>query len=308
MTQGGRATGPLGLRKLLAEAAILGLLALWGCSGLFLHPQREHLPNPRLAGVDREDVWIRAPDGVLLHGWVLRPAVTALGTCVFFHGNAENMSTHVNAVLWLVDAGYQVVAVDYRGFGHSGGRADLAGTHADALATLDWVFAQAVVDLERVFVLGQSLGGAVAVYAVANSPHRERVRLLIADSAPAGYRRIAREKLAALIVTWPFQYPLSLAFDDRYSAERWIGKVGPVPALILHGGLDRIVPVRHARLLHDLAPDPKGLWIVQDVGHIQALAHAPLRERLLGLLPDLLRGALPPEADGRPSTMEAESP
>lgn len=259
-------------------------------------------------GADREDLWIPTPDGVLLHGWLLRPAAKALGTCVFFHGNAENVSTHANAVLWLMEAGYQVVAVDYRGFGHSGGEADLAGTHADALATLDWVFSAPGVDPDRVFVLGQSLGGAVAVYAVARSPHRERVRLLIVDSAPAGYRRIAREKIACLIITWPFQHLLALGFDDRLSAERWIGKVAPVPVLILHGGLDRIVPVRHARRLHDLAPDPKGLWIVQDVGHIQALAHAPLRERLLGLLPDLLRGVLPPEADRRPSTMEAESP
>ncbi|MEW6489738.1 MAG: alpha/beta fold hydrolase [Thermodesulfobacteriota bacterium] len=266
------------------------------------------MPNPRLAGVEREDAWIPAPDGVLLHGWVLRPAAPPRGTCVFFHGNAENVSTHVNAILWLVEAGYQVVAVDYRGFGRSGGEADLAGTHADALATLAWVFQRADVDPDRVFVLGQSLGGAVAVYAVARSPHRKRVRLLIVDSAPAGYRRIAREKIARLILTWPFQHLLALGFDDRHSAERWIGKVSPVPVLLLHGGRDRIVPVRHARLLHELAPDPKGLWIVQDAGHIQALAHPPLREHLLEVLPDLLRGVVPPEAGERPSKRGAESP
>ncbi len=287
---GGPRRGPAQFPHPGLLGVVLGLLAACGCSGLFLHPQREHVPNPRLAGVEREDVWIPTPDGVRLHGWLLRPRRAALGTCVFFHGNAENVSTHVNSVLWLVEAGHQVVAVDYRGFGHSGGKADLAGAHRDALATLDWVFSAAGVETDRVFVLGQSLGGAAAIYAVARSAHRERVRLLIADSAPAGYRRIAREKISRLIITWPFQYPLSLGIDDRHSAERWIGKVGPVPVLVLHGGVDRIVPVRHARLLHELAPDPKGLWIVRDAGHIQALANPPLRRQLLDVLPGLLSG------------------
>jgi pimeloyl-ACP methyl ester carboxylesterase len=258
--------------------------------------------------VQRGDLWIPAPDQVVLHGWFLRPKGAPLGTAVFFHGNAENISTHTNAVLWLVEAGYQVVAVDYRGFGRSGGKADLSGTHADALATLEWVFQRSDVDPDRVFVLGQSLGGEVAVYAVARSPHRERIRLLIVDSAPAGYRRIAREKIAGLILTWPFQHLFALGFDDRHSPERWIGKVGPVPVLLLHGGLDRIVPVRHARRLHELAPDPKGLWIVQDAGHIQALAHPSLREHLLEVLPELLRGVVPSEEGERPSTMGAEFP
>jgi pimeloyl-ACP methyl ester carboxylesterase len=277
-------------RACLLVSVVAGLLSFWGCSRLFFQPQREHVLNPGLQGVDGKDVWIRSPDGFRLHGWLLHPNRDPLGTIVYFHGNAENISTHVSSVLWLVHAGYQILAVDYRGYGRSEGKPDMPGVHLDALATLDAAFDRADIDPDKVAVLGQSLGGAIAIYAVATSRHKSRVRLLIADSAPAGYRRIAREKLAALILTWPLQYPLSLTVDDTYSAERWIGQVAPVPVLILHGGLDNVVPESHAKILHDLAHEPKGIWIVRDAGHIQAFSNAELREHLLSLLSDVMQG------------------
>src|SRR3972149_9984424 len=56
--------------------------------------------------------------------------------------------------------------------------------------------------------------------------HRQRV---------LRYRRIAREKIAGVVLLWPLQYPLSLLVTDRYSASRWIGRVRPVSVLLLHG-------------------------------------------------------------------------
>ncbi|MGE5190287.1 MAG: alpha/beta hydrolase, partial [Gemmatimonadota bacterium] len=155
---------------LLAAAAVAG--ALPGCDSYFFYPTKGDLPNPALEGVAREDVFFRAPDGVTLHGWLLRPEGTPLGTVLFLHGNAENVSTHVNAVLWLVRSGYRVFLFDYRGYGRSEGSPTMAGVHLDALAAIDALFGMKEVDGDRIVVLGQSLGGAVAVYAVAHSPHK----------------------------------------------------------------------------------------------------------------------------------------
>ena len=266
----------------------LFLAALSGCDSYFFYPQRIHVANPYLERVLHEDVFFKTPDGVRLHGWFFHPNTEPRGTVLFFHGNAENISTHAGAVLWLAREGYQVFLFDYRGYGKSEGKPDMEGIHVDALAAIDEIFRMERVDKDRVAVFGQSLGGSVAVYAVANSPHRDRIRVLVIDSAFSGYRRIAREKIAGVVLLWPLQYPLSLLVTDRYSASRWIGRVRPVSVLLLHGGADKVVPVRHGERLYRLAGEPKQLWIAPGAAHIGALSDENLRKRLLSFLAAVL--------------------
>ncbi|HSH69461.1 MAG TPA: alpha/beta hydrolase [Deferrisomatales bacterium] len=203
---------------------------------------------------------------------------------VFFHGNAGNIGTHVGGVLWLVDAGYRVLALDYRGFGRSAGEAGVAGAHADAAVFLAAVLARGDVGAAPVAVLGQSFGGVVALHAVATSPHKERVGLLIVDSAFSSYRRIAGEKAAGCLCTWPLQGVIADGFadlDERFLPEAWTPRVAPVPLLVLHGGRDAVVPVEHGRRLHAVAAEPKGYWEVQGAGHVRAFSSTGLRAELL---------------------------
>jgi fermentation-respiration switch protein FrsA (DUF1100 family) len=273
---------------LLFLAASLAILP--ACDSYFFYPRRNFVANPHLDRVVHEDVYFETPDGVRLHGWFLRPNTEPRGTILFFHGNAENISTHVGSVLWLSMEGYQVFLIDYRGYGKSEGTPEMGGIHVDALAAIDRLFRMEGVDKDRIVVFGQSLGGAVAVYAVANSPHRDRIRALIIDSAFSGYRRIAREKIAQVFLLWPLQAPLSLLVTDRYSPSLWIGRVNPVPVLILQGDADKVVPVSHGETLYRLAEEPKQLWIVPGAGHIQALSDGNIRKRLLMYLDSVLRG------------------
>jgi len=273
-------------------AGLLLPLFLLGCSGMFFYPTRDRYENPALDNAAPEDVWCDSGEGVRLHGFRLRPAVSPpRGTILFLHGNAENVRTHVNAVLWLVGAGYQVVAFDYRGYGRSGGTPDIPGVNEDGLAILDAAFRMEGVDRDRVAVLGQSLGGAVAVYAVANSPWKGDIQALIVDSAFAGYRRVVRDKLIAGIITLPLAWPASWTVEDGYSPERWIGSVAPVPVIVIHGTRDGIVPFSHGERLYRLADEPKGFWKVENGGHTTALFLPEVRKRLL----DFLDSTLPPQ-------------
>jgi hypothetical protein len=45
------------------------------------------------------------------------PAEKAAGSILVLHGNAQNLSTHVNSVLWLVKEGYNLFIIDYHGYG-----------------------------------------------------------------------------------------------------------------------------------------------------------------------------------------------
>ena len=255
-----------------------------GCASLLFYPQKEHGKNPFLNKFSYEDVYFKSSDDLKLHGWFIKTSSKSKGTILFLHGNAENISTHINSVLWLIPEGYDVFAFDYRGYGRSEGSPELKGVHLDAEAALKKVFDLPGVDRERIFVFGQSIGGAIAVHTVATFPDKGRIKALIIESAFSGYRLIAREKLGDMIITWPLQYPLSYLFDDHYSAVRWIREITPVPVLIIHGNEDRIVPVHHGSMLYEKALDPKDFWRVKGVGHIQSLALKEIREKYLEYL------------------------
>jgi hypothetical protein len=255
-----------------------------GCSSLFFYPERQLQDNPQALQFSPQDVYFGTKDGLTLHGWFFRTRSEAKGTVLVLHGNAENISTHVNSVLWLVNEGFNIFIFDYRGYGNSGGKPTVPGIHRDAEAALETMLTLPGVDQGRIMVLGQSLGGAVAVYLVANSPYRQHIRALVLDSAFADYRRIAREKLAGFILTWPFQYPASFLFNNAYSPEKWIGRVSPVPILIIHGEKDTVVPAHHARVLFDAAGPPKELWLTPSAGHIRSFADETVRNRLVHYL------------------------
>lgn len=260
------------------------LISVTGCSSLLFYPQKEHIDNPALKSFSYEDVYFMTSDGLKLHGWYLKAKDKGRGTILQMHGNAENISSHVNSVLWLTLEGYNIFTFDYRGYGRSEGSPSLDGVHRDAQAALETVLKLPDIDKERILVLGQSLGGAIAVYTVANSPNKNHVRALIIDSAFSSYRGIVREKLARFILTWPFQYPLSLMFNDYYSPVKWIKNVYPLPVLIMQGDHDMVVPAHHASILYRAASDPKELWVVSGVGHIQAFTVEDIRKRFLEYL------------------------
>jgi fermentation-respiration switch protein FrsA (DUF1100 family) len=207
---------------------------------------------------------------------------------LFLHGNAENISTHFRSVTWLPAQGYNVLALDYRGYGASDGVPTLAGVQQDIDAALKHLLAHKNVDPQRIVIFGQSLGGAFGIFYVAHSAHRENIRALITDSAFSDYRAVARDSLANFALTWPLQWLPWLVIDDGYAPQDAVALVSPIPLLIIHGEQDKTVSLSHAQWLFAKAKQPKELLIVPGVGHIQALGSADVREKLLAYLQRVL--------------------
>lgn len=270
--------------KIARSVALLLLLFFAGCTYLFFEPGKQFVDNPDIQRHAPQDVYFKSSDGLTLHGWYFR-AREEKGTILVCHGNVENISTHVKLDLWLIDAGYNLFIFDYRGYGKSEGTPDVKGIHLDAEAALETLlFTLPRTNQDHVIVFGKSLGGAVSIYTVANSPFKNRIKALILDSPFSSYRRIAREKIADSIIGWPFQYPLSFLVNDEYSPEKYIARVSPIPIVIIHGNGDTIVPERHGRILYDAALPPKKFWELAHPGHVLAQADEETRKKLLNYL------------------------
>lgn len=271
-------------RWLHAIALLLALALLGGCTSVFLQPDRRHyLPDLALP-TPAEDVWITAPGDTRLHALYLPATGTPRGALLFLHGNAENLSSHVHAVTWLPAQGYHVLALDYRGYGRSEGHASVDGIHEDAGLALRWL--QSHSGALPLFVYGQSLGGTVALNLVArgDADSRSRIAAVIADSAFASYRGIAREKLDSWWLTWPLQAPLSWLVSDAWSPLAVVDRISPIPLLLIHGERDAVVPPQHAAQLFARAGEPKALWPIAGGRHIDAMRRDEVRARLLDYL------------------------
>ena len=264
-----------------------------GCTQLFFFPMKQEVRTPADIGLSYEDVYFPGGEDQKLHGWYLPAVGHARATVLFLHGNAENISTHIGSVYWLPERGFNVFIFDYQGYGQSDGVPSIAGALGDVEAALGFLVRHSEHYGEPVIVFGQSLGGALAIHAVVHSAYRRHIKGLIADSAFADYRLIAREKLAGFWLTWPLQWPLSLTINDDYSPLYEVRDVAPIPLLIIHGEEDQVVPVHHARLLYERAQEPKSIWIFPDGLHGGSVRYPDVRNRLVGYMNHLLVAARP---------------
>ena len=263
-------------------------LALAGCTNFFFYPHSLLIDTPDRHGIEYQVENFKAADGTSLNAWFL-PAKSkdggkAKGTVLFLHGNAENISTHFRSIAWMPAVGFNVLALDYRGYGASEGTPSLAGMQLDIDAAMRSLLAHKDVDPNRIVVFGQSLGGALAIYYSAHSAYRANIRAVVIDSSFFDYRQIAKEKLAGSFITWPFQWLPWITIDDDYSPAASVAGISPLPLLLIHGDQDVVVPSHHSRQLFERAAEPKELWIVPGAGHTQSLGYEAVRNRLIAFL------------------------
>jgi fermentation-respiration switch protein FrsA (DUF1100 family) len=252
--------------RLLILMALCGL-GFSGCvlDSVFYYPSQTDHGNPGQEGLPYEAVRFASRDGTELSGWFL-PAADGVdpknvkGTVIHVHGNAENVSAHWQLVGWLTKRGYNVFLFDYRGFGGSAGTPEPKGVFEDTQSAFDYVRSRADVDPEKLLVFGQSLGGNLAIAAV-GSGNRAGIRALAIEGTFYSYSAIANDKM----------FGSGLFVNGDYSADRFIGKLTPIPLLLIHGTEDNVIPYRHSERLFYLAGEPKRWMPVPGGGHIDAM-------------------------------------
>jgi fermentation-respiration switch protein FrsA (DUF1100 family) len=221
--------------------------------------------DPSQVALKQEEVEFENEEGTRIHAWWFQAKTkVSKGTIVFFHGNAENLTTHFLNLSWLPEQGYSYLIFDYPGYGVSEGKPTPKSTVLTGYAAIRWVHKNK--DSGPLIIYGQSLGGAIAFRSMLDIKDEIPMKAIILDSTFLSYRSLAREKAKESWVTWLLQPIAWLAMTDEY-APKDIGRRAPTPLLVIHGEKDRVIPLKFGEEIFRNSPEPKIIWKIPNGTH-----------------------------------------
>jgi uncharacterized protein len=238
--------------------AVLAVIALAGAVRL-LEPRFAFFPfpgehrTPEEFGVAYTAHTITTADGEQLRAWHLqRP--DAVAQLVYFHGNGGNLSAWSDILAAIALHGYEVVALDYRGYGLSTGRPSEQGLYRDVDATID--FMQCAIrrpDLPLIY-WGRSIGAVMAAYAASR---RAPDGVILEAGFPSA---------RSLFSSSPVMLALSFFSTYRFPTAEWMAGV-TAPSLVIHGDADSVIPYELGQQLYERLPGPKRFVTIRGSDH-----------------------------------------
>lgn len=244
-------------------------------------------------GARREDFVVDGPDGATLRGWKVRAAQPNGDWVLLFHGQADNRMGVLGQAALLLRAGYNVVMMDARAHGASGGDLATYGwkERNDVRAIIDGL--QAGEHPRHIFALGESMGASVALQSAAAD---SRIEGVVAEAAFASLREASYDYAGLQRFPWlgkslfrPGAWAMIYRSEketglpaDEISPERAVA-ARTFPVLLICDAADTTLPCRHSERIYGAARGPKQLWAVPGAFHAAALGFAPaeFRDRVL---------------------------
>ncbi len=218
---------------------------------LFFKPKRELAATPDRAGLAWEPVVITAEDQVEISCWWLpgpeEPAPGQPGrpfTMLYLHGANTNLGDRVDALQFWQGLGFDILAVEYRGYGESSGRPSEAGLKRDVQAAWDWLVQDRGVPAGHVVLAAESMGVSLAT-ALGRGVRPAGMIL------EAGFTRAV--DVAARRYPW---LPVRQMLRLDLAAEDHIAQVRS-PVLLVHSVDDTLVPITLGRRLERRARPPR---------------------------------------------------
>jgi len=179
-----------------------------------------------------EELQIKTPDNVTLHGWYLKNSPKQQSPLfIYFGGNAEEVSKRMRSVEYL--KGWSWLVVNYRGYGLSEGSPSEKHLFQDAVLVYDTFAQRADIDNNNIVAFGRSLGTGVAVHLASQRPLKGVILVSPYDSI----RNIAQE-------IYPY-VPVSLLLKHHFDALALAPSI-KVPMLAVMSEHDQVITYSHS--------------------------------------------------------------
>ena len=212
-----------------------------------------------------QEYFIPTKDGETLNALFFASPTKPKGFILYLHGNAGNLQRWGEYAVDFTQLGYDILMIDYRGYGKSTGSPDELKLYEDAATVLDW--AKFNTPFFRLIIYGRSLGAAIASHlAVDRTPD-----LLILETPFDELKGVVYPPLQPVLALFPQRY--------FFSNKQNIPKI-KCKKVIFHGTDDWIVPLFSAKKLRPLLRIEDRFFIIEGGGH-RNLRDFPEYHRLL---------------------------
>lgn len=228
-----------------------------------------------------EEMTVRTSDGEDIFAvWIPGAGPRNDITLMYARGQGGHLGDSWPRLEFLYPTGFNLVAVDYRGFGRSSGSPTEAGIRLDMLAVREEIVASKGADPRKLVYYGRSLGGAVMI----DLATAERPAVLMEESTFTSIQALITDSANADV-------PVSALATARWDNLSKIGSID-APFLAMHGDVDDYVPPKYSQALYDAHPGPKKLVWVAGADH----SNVPQKmgeESYAQLVKDFAEGFLP---------------
>ncbi|MFN8252413.1 MAG: alpha/beta fold hydrolase [Ferruginibacter sp.] len=236
---------------IIAGIAVLSIIAYLVQERFIFKPEKLHPDFEYKYDAPFNELFFDVEPGVRINGLHFH-CKNPLGLILYFHGNSRSIKGWAKYAKDFYRYNYDVVLVDYRGFGKSTGKRN----EKDMLNDMQFVYNELTKTYPQnhLIVYGRSLGsGFAAKLAADNAP-----RYLILDAPYFSFRKTIERFLPVLPVKYILRYHLR--------TDKWIKKVN-CHTYIFHGTKDWLIPIRNSEKLQALNPRKITLIRIPGGGH-----------------------------------------
>jgi alpha-beta hydrolase superfamily lysophospholipase len=191
-------------------------------------------------------------DGATINGVRFFPKEKSKGVVLYLKGNSKSIKGWGKFAVDFTRHGYDVLMVDYRGFGKSTGKRSQKAIKRDLQLVYNKL--KELTTEDNIILYGRSLGSGFATkLASINSP-----KLLILDAPYYSLTKVTGRYM-------PFM-PLSLLLKYPLPTYKWL-KYVQCPIHIIHGTGDKLIPYKSSIKLSQINPQLTTLHTVINGGH-----------------------------------------
>jgi len=210
---------------------IVFIFFLSGCTNAILyHPPKieKKLSNAFF----HKTLDINTTDGIKLSSVLYRSKSTIQnkGVILFLHGNADNITTlSFSSLLLFVKNGYDLLLLDYRGYGKSKGSPSPKGLSIDINSTINYL----TNDFDNIYIYAQSIGGT-SLLGTLDNINKSKVRAIVTEGSFLSYKELSK----AMGISVPFTDYKELKLYAPISSD---GNT-TIPLMLIHSENDEVIP------------------------------------------------------------------
>ena len=245
-----------------------------------------------------QEITFSASDNLKLSGVFIQGSNDI--TIILLHGYGRSKEQLLPQAKFLNKDGYNIFMFDFRGSGESEGKYITFGQREqlDLEGALEYLKSRDDVNLDKLGLLGFSMGGAVAIMKSGDLP---QIKAILISSVYANFKTVIWENFQRYLKCIPF-FPIGYftiwvikyrtgCYLPTISPIRYIHKLKARPLMIIHSAYDKRIPIEHALEFFRQAPWLKEFWLVRNAQHedIYTITKNQYEEKVLNFFKTYLK-------------------